>query len=74
MKQDIIASDHMNCVQQERKLLQELENPFIPKLQWAFQSEDRIILVLPFYEGGDLYKHLLEVNRMSEDRVKFYAA
>ena len=29
---------------------------------------------MPFYRGGELFQHLRQANRFSEDRTRFYAA
>ena len=57
-------------------MLEILDHPFIVKLYQAFETDDKIFLVLPFYQGGDLYFHLRNdpLLRLKEDRVKFYIA
>ncbi|CAD8098559.1 unnamed protein product [Paramecium sonneborni] len=70
-KQDVITTDHLNHTQIERKLLEIFDHPFIIKLVQAFETDDQIIFVLPFYQGGDLYTHLKRESRLKEERVKF---
>ncbi|CAD8099174.1 unnamed protein product [Paramecium sonneborni] len=73
-KQDIITTDHLHHAQIERKLLEIFDHPFIIKLVQAFETDDQLIYVLPFYQGGDLYTHLKRETRLKEDRVKFIIA
>ncbi|CAD8165801.1 unnamed protein product [Paramecium octaurelia] len=73
-KQDVITTDHLNHAQIERKLLEILDHPFIIKLVQAFETDDQLIYVLPFYQGGDLYTHLKKETRLKEERVKFIVA
>jgi serine/threonine protein kinase len=44
------------------------------KLEYAFQSPGKFFFVMPFYRGGELFQHLRQANRFSEDRTRFYAA
>lgn len=45
----MITSDHLIHLQNERKLLEIMNHPFLIKLKYAFETEDMIVLVLPFY-------------------------
>ncbi|CAD8181062.1 unnamed protein product [Paramecium octaurelia] len=73
-KQDVITTDHLNHAQIERKLLEIFDHPFIIKLVQAFETDDQLVFVLPFYQGGDLYTHLKKETRLKEERVKFIVA
>jgi serine/threonine protein kinase len=42
----------------ERDILGASSSPFIVKLQSAFQSQDKLYLVLEFINGGELFYHL----------------
>lgn len=48
-KQDVVTTDHLNHTQVERKLLETFDHPFIIKLHQAFETEESLIYVLPFY-------------------------
>lgn len=43
-------------------------------MEYLFQSDARLYFVMPFINGGELYKIFQEQKRFSEDVVKFYAA
>jgi hypothetical protein len=58
----------------EREILCEIRHPFIVRLRFAFQSEDKLYLVTDYYNGGTLFYHLRKVRAFPEDRAKFYAA
>ena len=38
----------------ERKLLQKIKHPFVVGLHYAFQTEERLYLVMDYVSGGDL--------------------
>jgi len=58
----------------ERSVMCQCDNPFLLKLLYAFQDEAHLILVMPFYRGGDLRFYLRSHGRMEENLCKFYAA
>ena len=56
----------------ERNVLSLLNFPFIVKLNYAFQTKDKLFLLLDYCPGGDLSKQLAMQTRFSEDKAKFY--
>ena len=58
----------------ERKVLALVDHPFIMKLHFAFQSDDKLYLVLDYCPGGELFFHLSRYRRFPERVAKFYAA
>ena len=42
----------------ERNVLSVSDHPFIIKLRYAFQTPEKLILILDFCPGGDLSEHL----------------
>mmetsp|Transcript_27644 Transcript_27644/g.49905 ORF Transcript_27644/g.49905 Transcript_27644/m.49905 type:complete len:586 (-) Transcript_27644:889-2646(-) len=58
----------------ERRVMGFLRHPFIVELNWAFQSSDELCLVMEFCPGGELFFHLHNIGRFTEDQAKFYFA
>jgi len=58
----------------ERNILAEVQHPFIVKLQYAFQTEGKLYLILDFLRGGDLFTRLNKEVMFTEEDVKFYLA
>jgi len=58
----------------ERNILEKLDSPFIVKLQYAFQTAEKLCFVLEYAAGGDLYFHLRKKGTFSEPCVIFYVA
>ena len=56
----------------ERNVLSVMHNPFIVKLNYAFQTSEKLFLLLDFCPGGDLSKQLQIQTRFSEEKAKFY--
>ncbi|KAG1747062.1 kinase-like domain-containing protein [Suillus paluster] len=59
---------------QERKLLEEIDHPFIVNLRYAFQDDENCFFVLDLMLGGDLRFHLESRGCLSENVVRFWAA
>jgi serine/threonine protein kinase len=47
----------------ERNVLSVVNHPFIVKLNYAFQTKDKLFLILEFAPGGDLGEHLLREKK-----------
>ena len=56
----------------ERNVLSIINFPFIVKLNYAFQTKEKLFLLLDYCPGGDLSKQLQIQTRFSEDMAKFY--
>ncbi|KAI8100028.1 kinase-like domain-containing protein [Halteromyces radiatus] len=58
----------------ERQILEEVRNPFIVQLMYAFQTNDRLYLILEYAPGGELFTHMATEYMFSEDVARFYLA
>lgn len=68
------TGEHNVPVDNESKILRSLVHPFIVGLHFAFQSKDRLYLVMEYVNGGELFFHISNFGRFSEERVQFYSA
>ena len=60
---------------QERKLLENINHPFVVNLRFAFQDDENLFMVLDLMLGGDLRFHLdRRQGGLEEDVVRFYCA
>ena len=73
-KQHLIARKQVAHTQTERKVLENIDNPFIVSLRYAFQTADKLYMVLDYFNGGELFHHLKENGRFIPSRARFYAA
>jgi serine/threonine protein kinase len=60
----------------ERKVLDAIKHPFIVGLQFAFQTRQKVYMVLDYANGGELFFHLRRrrPQMFDEATVRFYAA
>ena len=73
-KEEIIKRKQINHTKTERLILEKLNHPFIAKLKFAFQDEQKLYLVTEFMQGGELYFHLKRNSYFKEKAVKFYTS
>jgi serine/threonine protein kinase len=58
----------------ERNVLSYTKHPFIVGLNFAFQTHDKLFLILDYCPGGDLGKIIGRERRLTEDRARIYLA
>ncbi|XP_046676934.1 ribosomal protein S6 kinase alpha-5-like isoform X2 [Homalodisca vitripennis] len=57
----------------ERQVLEAVrESPFLVTLHYAFQTDAKLHLILDFVSGGELFTHLYQRDRFTEDEVRIY--
>ena len=71
-KDVVIETDQIEAINLERDILLKADHPFLVGMEFVFQSELRLYFVMPFIQGGELYKHFLSNKRFPEQVVKFY--
>ena len=55
-------------------MLSYIEHPFIVNLNYAFQTNQKLYLIMEYCEGGDLSQVLKLEGKFVESRAKIYAA
>jgi len=73
-KQAILSRNQVEHTKAERKILQTLQHPFLMTLRYAFQSNDKLYLVLDYFQGGELFFHLKSKRRFTEETARLYVA
>ncbi|KAI5170760.1 serum/glucocorticoid-regulated kinase 2 [Nematocida sp. LUAm3] len=67
-------SDSIEKMVNEKNILAQISSPFLIYLLASFQTEDKVYLILPYIEGGELFHHLQKVERFNEELAKIYIA
>jgi len=73
-KDAIIAKNQVTHTRDEKNILQSIRHPFIVNLNYAFQTKDKLYMILDYVNGGELFYHLKKEGKFSEERVRMYAA
>ncbi|KAL5036635.1 hypothetical protein RTP6_004182 [Batrachochytrium dendrobatidis] len=58
--------------QNERSILEAVRHPFIVKLLYAFQTPEKLYLILSYASGGELFTYLAHERMFSENVACFY--
>ncbi|KYN31041.1 Ribosomal protein S6 kinase alpha-5 [Trachymyrmex septentrionalis] len=57
----------------ERQILEAIrDSPFLITLYYAFQTDDKLCLILEYVAGGEMFTHLYQHDCFTEDAVRFY--
>jgi serine/threonine protein kinase len=57
------------------KVLEKIRGcPFLATMYYAFQTTEKLYLVLGFEQGGELFTHLYKSEHFTEQQVQFYIA
>lgn len=73
-KTHLVKRRQIERTRTERKVLSAVNHPFIMKLHYAFQTPEKLYLVLDYCPGGELFFHLSRFRRFPERVARFYAA
>ena len=56
------------------EILMKADHPFLCGINYVFQTQLRLYFIMPFIDGGELYKIFKNYRRFTESQAKFYAA
>jgi serum/glucocorticoid-regulated kinase 2 len=73
-KDVLIDTDQVENTKLEKDIMFTCDHPFLITMDYLFQSSLRLYFVMPFVNGGELYKIFLSKRRFTEQIVLFYAA
>jgi len=73
-KVEVAERNEMTHARAENSILRKLDCPFLVKMHYAFQNNDKLYFVMDFINGGELFFHLQREGKFSEERVKFYVS
>eukprot|EP01083_Nonionella_stella_P050865 135167_1 len=73
-KKQVMATDSVNTVMEERNHLARMKSEFVVCLRYAVQDSEYLYLVLDLMIGGDLKFHLNREQTFEEERSRLYAA
>ena len=71
-KEQIMSQNIFKYAMTERNVLSITSHPFIVKLNYAFQTSEKLFLLLDYCPNGDLARQLEFQKNFSEDKAKFY--
>lgn len=72
-KDVMIENDQIESAKMEKQILFQNKHPFLVKMSYVFQTEEKVYFVMNFIRGGELFTHINKEKRFSEDKARFYA-
>jgi len=73
-KAALVKRNQLAHTSTERAILQDINCPFLVHLIYAFQTPEKLYMVIDYMAGGELFFWLKKDRRFSEQRSKLYAA
>jgi len=73
-KAQIVQTGQQGHVMSEKKVMQNMEHPFLIQLFNTYKDKDRLYFLLELCLGGELFTVLREKTLFDEDTARFYAA
>ena len=67
-KEALIKRGQLAHTSTERYILQNIHSPFLTHLKFAFQTNDKLYMVLEFLAGGELFFWLKKDKKFTENR------
>jgi len=62
-KEAIVARKQVAHTMAERNILKKIHHPFIVSLHYAFQTDEKLYMILDYVNGGELFFHLKKKRR-----------
>jgi len=73
-KSKLLDTNQVEHIKMEKKLMAELDSPFIVTYLTCFQDERRVFFLMEYVHAGDLFNRMKHDGRLPVDQAKFYAA
>lgn len=73
-KDVLIDTDQIQNTRIEKEIMKNANHPFLVNLEYVFQTTGKILFVMKFMRGGELYTLLTKEKRFPEARCKFYTS
>lgn len=73
-KEQVIRRKQYEHTMTERRILEEIDHPFIVSLRYAFQTTQKLYMVFDFFNGGELFHYLSKGGKFKPERARFYGA
>ena len=73
-KATLLERNEVAHTRTERMALESTHHPYLVHLKFAFQSPQKLFLVMDYCNGGELFYHLKQSGCFEEPRAQLYAA
>lgn len=71
-KEKVLENNLVRYAFAERNILMKIKHHYIVKLNYAFQTPEKLVMVMDYCPNGDLSTHLAREKHFTEEKAKFY--
>lgn len=71
-KSEMLKKNQVSHIRAERDVLALADNPWVVKLDFSFQDERNLYLIMEYLQGGDLMTILMKYDILTEEQTRFY--
>jgi protein-serine/threonine kinase len=71
-KDKVLGNNLVRYAFTERNILSAINHPYIVRLNYAFQTPEKLAFVMEYCPGGDLGTHLAREKHFTEEKARFY--
>ena len=72
LKEMVLSENVIDSTRLEQDILLKVEHPFFVNNYYVFTTDTRIIYIMNFVRGGDLFMHLMQLGTFTEEMMKFF--
>lgn len=73
-KSEMLKKNQVAHIRAEKNILALADNPWVVSLDFSFQDEKYLYLVMEYLQGGDLMTVLMKLDVLTEHQTRFYIA
>lgn len=73
-KRVALAKNFIDQIRAEHSIMADMDNPWVVKLYYSFQTSTKLCLVMEYLNGGDLLSLIKNMGYLSEEHASFYIA
>jgi protein-serine/threonine kinase len=73
-KKKLSNDKQFEMLKTEKRILESIDHPYINKVHSTSESDSKLLFIMDYYDGGDIFSHLMIVKRFHETTTKLYGA
>ncbi|TMW63141.1 hypothetical protein Poli38472_002082 [Pythium oligandrum] len=73
-KKFLVERESVLYMKAERDIMTKIRHPFVIHLEYAFQTDAKVYIVMEYQSGGELFSYLRREGTFSEVKARFYLA
>lgn len=71
-KSEMLKKQQVTHIKAERDVLALADNPWVVRLEYSFQDDKNLYLIMEYLQGGDLMTVLMKYDILTNEQTRFY--